>query len=151
MTDREEVKEEIRHEIKIDLKNYSRVNDPRKVARFIDQQPLEKCVVSQYAQYRNNLKRTLEDDPQIEKVRDKHTTGYHPSDVPLEESFAEIYFNLMGHGVDGSDTPTGINEKYKCPFCGLRYEMSMKLMPEFCRCGHITPLGELIKIGFYKR
>lgn len=148
----EEVREEIRAEVGKELSKHTRISPAHKLARHVDEGILTKAIENQYRGYTNNILRTVTtDDEQVEKNRGRYGSGFHRAEIPLEIPLAKIYFDAYGEGFDGADTPNGVNEKYKCPFCGTKFEMSPKNMPEFCPCGHITPLGRLIKDGFYKR
>ena len=148
----EEVREEIRAEVRKDLNKHARISDSYKLARHVDDGLLTKTIENQYRSYTNNILRTVTtDDEAVEKNRNTYGSGFHRAEIPLEIPLAKIYFDAYGQGLDGSDCPSGVNEKYRCPFCGTRFEMTPKNMPEFCPCGHITPLGRLIQDGFYKR
>jgi hypothetical protein len=143
MSDGQEVKEEIRKEVRFKLDDHIRTSPTSKIGRFVDGQELEKCVVSQYAQYNNNLRKVANEQDDIEKNRGRYGSGYHPAEIELNRPFEQIYFELMGHGYNGSPFPNRIGELYVCR-CGLKYETSHKLAPERCPiCGTLTPRGEL--------
>lgn len=145
MTDGQDFREELRKTTTRKLKGFARVCETPKIARVVDGQAFEKCMISQYATYSNNLRKEAGTDDGIEKARAQYGSGYHSAELPLNKCFEDIYYNIMGKGVSGLDLPDKIGTMYKCPHCGTQYQMSMKLMPERCLCGHLTPLGILHK------
>ena len=146
MTTREqdEVSEEVRTEVKKDLRRFARVNNAQLVARHVDQQAFDKCMISMYGQYENNIgKNKVYDD--IEKNRGRYGSGYHPAEINLATPFEKIFFENMGRGYQGS-APDKIGAEWVCPGCGLKFAMSQKLAPETCpRCGRLTARGILNK------
>lgn len=155
MTTKDDVKEEIRQDIKPQLRRTIKASgDIAKLARHVDEQPLDKMVISSYSEYESNIKRTVGDDPAVEKNRARYGVGYHPAEVPLSSPFQKIYFDLMGQGINGTASPSTLKEEYVCPGCGLRFAQSMKLMALTCPvCGRLTPRGRLTKEipDWYKR
>ena len=150
-----EFSEDVRKDSKSNLRRYARSVDTFKLARTVDEQALEKCMVTQYGEYRKNLARTIgENMDDMEKARNRYGSGFRLAEIPLNMSFEEIYFNNMGKGINGSDMPSRIGEEYVCPGCGLRFQTSMKLAPQECPiCKRPTPLGQLMKDNpsWYKR
>lgn len=146
------VHEEIRKVCKNNLPRTLKANGAYSLARHVDEQPLINCQLSLYGQYRNNLNRTVpEIDDSVQKARSRYGSGYQVGEIPLTQSFEEMYFNLYGTGLDGSPYPTMIGQGYTCQ-CGLKFGMSPKMMPPNCPiCGRITPLGRFIKDGYYKK
>jgi len=148
----EATKEEIRKEVAHDVANQVRINRAYKIARHVDEGLLTRAVLNQYKQYESNIKRTVTtDDDAVEKNRGTYGSGFHQAEIPLEKPLAQIYYDAYGKGLDGSDCPSGVNEQYRCPFCGTQFQMSPKFLPDYCPCGHITPMGELKRDGFWKR
>ena len=155
MSDGQEFSEDVRKDSQKNLRRYSKAVDARKLARTVDQQALEKCMVHKYAQYRNNLARTIgEEMDDIEKARGRYGGGFHRAEIPLNISFEQIYYDNIGKGINGTEAPSRIGEEYICPGCGLRFQTSMKLAPLECPiCKRLTPLGQLMKANpsWYKR
>lgn len=151
MTDRDYVKEEIRKKLTSDISNLSRSVDSTSLARQVDSSPLEKCMLHRYGQYKQGLARTVANDDEMEKARRKYGNGYRPAEMPLNMPFEAEYFDKYGRGYNGT-APTRIGEYYRCPGCGLQFATSMKLAPKECPvCHRITPIGQYVQDGYYKR
>ena len=130
MTDRDYVKEEIRKQLTSDINKLSRSVDSTSLARQA---------------------RTVTQDDEMEKARRKYGNGYRPAEMPLNMPFEAEYFDKYGRGYNGS-APTRIGENYRCPGCGLQFATSMKLAPKECPiCHRITPIGQYVQDGYYKR
>lgn len=147
MTDNQEVKEQIRKNLRTDLKAVSKANDTYKLARTVDEKALTSCVLSQYGQFRKNIIKTVDvDADNVEKSRGRYGSGYHPAEVSLANPFEQIYFDKMGQGIFGTESPDRIGTNWVCSGCGLKFMQSMKLMPEECPvCHRLTPRGRLNK------
>lgn len=147
MTDGQEVKEQIRKNLKVDLKAVSKANDTYRLARTVDEKALTNCVLSQYGKYRSNLARTVDvDADSVEKNRGRYGSGYHPAEIPVNIPFEQIYFDKMGKGIYGTESPDRLGTMYRCTGCGLQFNTSMKLAPLECPiCHTLTPRGILNK------
>ena len=152
MTDGQELSEGVRQDVTKNLRRFARVNNSKLVARHVDQQAFDKCMISMYGEYENNIGKNNVDDG-IEKNRGRYGSGYHPAEVNLATPFEKIFFENMGRGYD-SDAPSRIGQEWQCPGCGLKIAMSMKLAPLECPiCHRPTPRGILTKDNpsWYKR
>ena len=152
MSDGQDLSEGIRKEVTKNFNTFAKSNSAYKLARHVDGQVLDKCMVSIYGQYENNLNRQIGEDPQVEKNRGRYGSGYHPAEVNLTTPFEKIFFDNMGRGYNSS-APSRIGEEYVCP-CGLKFGMSQKLAPLECPiCHRLTPRGMLTKDNpsWYKR
>lgn len=150
----DEIREEIRQDLKPNLKKVLKANPAYKLARYVDAQPLDRMVISSYSDYEDAMRPFAGTDTEVEKNRARYGSGYHPAEVPLDTPFAKIYLDLIGKGINGTNAPSTVDEKYTCPGCGVQFAMSMKLAPLECpRCGRLTPRGILERDapGWYKR
>ena len=148
------VQEELRKALEKNLQDSVRIQGASAFARKVDQGPLEKCQLSLYGQYRRNIGKVVKngDDSDIEKARAKYGNGYQVGELSLADPFEALYFDRYGKGLDGSDLPSKLGGMIPCRRCGLLMGMSGKMMPPYCPvCGHITPLGEFIRDGYYKK
>lgn len=89
----------------------------------------------------------------MEKLR--ATKGDYAMDArefALSDNVAEMYFNFYGENFEGGEVMDNSDEPYVCPWCKLKYGMSLKNMPDNClRCRALTPLGRLKKDGAFNR
>lgn len=89
----------------------------------------------------------------MEKLR--ATKGDYSVDArefALSDNIAEMYFNFYGENFEGGEVMDNSDEPYVCPWCKLKYGMSLKNMPDNClRCRALTPLGRLKKDGAFNR
>lgn len=147
------VREELRKAYRKDLWRNVKVHGASGLARHVDEQPLERCQVSMYAQYHDNIARTVgESSDDVEKARAKYGSGYQVGELSLADPFEKLYYDRYGRGLDGSPMPSKLGGMIPCRRCGLMMGMSAKMMPPNCpRCGFITPLGEFIRDGYYKK
>lgn len=151
MTDKEYVKEEIRKDLTRNMNQMTKSVDSFKLARQVDSAPLEKCMLKRYGQYKDGLARTVSQDDEMEKARGRYGNGYRPAEMPLNMPFEAEYFDRYGRGYN-SLAPSRVGENYRCPKCGLQFATSMKLAPQECPvCHTITPIGQYVRDGYYKR
>ncbi|MBQ7405737.1 MAG: hypothetical protein IJV90_04905 [Candidatus Methanomethylophilaceae archaeon] len=92
-------------------------------------------------------------DAEMEKYRaTKGDYGMDPREFALYDNVAVMYFNFYGENFEGGAVMDNPDDGYTCPWCKLKYEMSLKQMPDNCmRCGSITPLGRMRKDGVFRR
>ena len=146
--------EEMRKDITHDIVRQIKVNPSYKVGRFVDQPILERTVLHQYGQFKGVMKKA--DTEGIERARSKYgesvdTSGrLRVAEIPADLSIESEYFNRYGHGFYGS-SPDPMHQTYQCQ-CGLKFGMDLGVMGETCpRCGRLTPLGRLVKDGYYRK
>ena len=153
----EDFREALRKNLMKDLWSDERIMTDGTLARMVDADAIEKCRLSRYGQQSKQIARMTQrtdDYNEMQKARD----SWKPADVKmdardfdLDQNLAEIYYNWAGEGFNGEPFPSKDTE-YTCRGCGLKMQMSIKLLPERCpKCGRETPLGELIKEGVLRR
>lgn len=153
----EDFRETLRKNVSKDLWNDERVMSDATLARLVDDDALTKCRLSRYGQQSRqiaSMTQRTDDYNDMQKARD----SWRPADVKmdardfdLDQNLALIYYEAFGEGFSGEPFPSKDTE-YTCRGCGLKMQMSIKLLPERCpTCGRETPLGELIKEGVLRR
>lgn len=148
------VHEEIRRNLRQNLRPVLKANGAVALARHVDEQPLINAQLRMYSEYTSNLKRTIksESDDDVQKARGRYGSGYGVGEFSLTEPLEKVFYDHYGVGFDGSPYPTRIGAGWTCPKCGLRMVSSPKMWPERCPiCGMMTPLGMVIRDGIYKR
>lgn len=147
--------EEMRKDVTHDIVKHIKVSPSYKVARFVDQPVLEKTVLHQYGGFKGVMRKA--DTEGIEKARSTYgesvdTSGrLRVAEVPTDLSIESEYFNRYGHGFYGA-SPDPMHQSYICPKCGLKMLMDLGVMGETCpRCHALTPLGQLVKDGYYRK
>ena len=154
--DGQEVAELMRKDVKRNLDHSVKVAPTCKVGRFVDQQVLEKTVLSQYGQYKTAMRKADYDEKQ-------HAMRGHQAqntvwgdrlnvfDVPLNMSVEQAYFDTFGHGFR-TKLPDSMHQAIFCPKCGLKYVGDPAVQDLHCpRCNALTPIGELVSVGAQKR
>lgn len=96
-----------------------------------------------------------------QKMRDQVGFNANPYIEMGYDSFALAYFNYFGHGFAYRDPRDGrikyspiMDNEYKgwkCPRCGIQHMGTVSTLPSHCRCGGLTPMGEFIAAGAYRR
>lgn len=154
--DGQEVAERMRKAVKQDLQANVKSTPSYKVARFVDQPVLEKTIVHQYAKFNSNMRKADYDERQHSmRGRQVENTVYNDKlnvfDVPLNLSIEGKYFDTFGHGFR-TETPDSMHQAIYCKKCGLKYLGDPANQDLHCpRCGALTPIGELVQAGVYKR
>lgn len=156
----EEFRENLRKNIMKDLFTDSRLMNTSTLLHVVDEEPLEKCLLSTYGQMKSLTDRYIqhsEDYTDMEKARDarvdaaKAAKVLDPREIGLEQNLEEVYFNYYGHGAHDSPVPDRPGASYACD-CGLKMMMGWKRLPLQCpKCRRITPTGELKRDGVLKR
>lgn len=149
----EEFEELLRHDFSDDD---MRIQSARMLQDWSDPERANKVRQDIYNQKRRSIERmTIRSGTAdlMEKLR--ATKGDYRADArefALSDNIAEMYFNFFGENFEGGDVMDNSDEPYTCPWCKLKYGMSLKNMPDNClRCGSLTPLGRLRKEGAFNR
>lgn len=154
--DGQEIAEKMRKDVKKNIQHSVKTTPTFKVARFVDQDVLEKTVLSQYGKYNSNMRKADYDEKQhAMRGRQSANTVWNDRlnafDVPLNLSIEGLYFNTFGHGFR-TEQPDSMHQAIFCPKCGLKYLGDPALQDLRCpRCKALTPIGELVEAGVYKR
>lgn len=153
----EDFREALRKDLTKDLWNDERVMRDASLARMVDNDAIAKCRLSRYGQQSKEISKFTQrtgDYDDMQKARDSWKaagTGYDARDFDLDQNVAQIYFDHFGEGFYGEPYPSKDSE-YVCRGCGVRMQMSLKMLPEFCpKCGRETPLHELYAERVLKR
>lgn len=156
MMDGQEVAERMRKDVKKNLDASVKSAPSFKVARFVDGDVLEKTLIHQYAQFESSMRKADYDERQHAQ-RGKQTSNtvwedkLNVFDVPLNLSIEGKYLETFGHGFR-TETPDSMHQAIFCKHCGLKYVGDPALQDLHCpRCGHLTPIGELVEAGVHKR
>lgn len=133
-----------------------RLLNPQTLARHVDAEAVNKCRMKIYHDQKrmiNKMTSRSGDDDDMEKARS--TKGDYSMDMrefALSDNVAQIYFDFYGHGFNGSPIVDNPDDGWTCPRCGLKYKMSLKALPEYCKkCATITPLGELMRDDAFRK
>ena len=146
--------EDIRKDAMRNINQISGSSDARKFGRIVDRDAVTKCRLRTFAQWNRGLNKlhSSENGSNYEKHRRHYGNGYHLGEIPLGTSIESLYFEKYGEGFDGTDVPARIGEHYVCWKCGLKYDMGAVSLPLEChRCKTETPLGRLVRDGWYRR
>ena len=150
--------ENFRESLRRSMNNFAdmRVQNPYVLARHVDAEAVNKCRVRTYRDQRyaiNHMADRSGDYDDMEKAR--ATKGDYSIDArefSLGDNLAQLYFDFYGHGFNNSPIIDNPNDGWTCPKCGLKYKMSLKLLPDYCRrCDNLTPLGEMKRDGAFRR
>lgn len=154
--DGQEIAEKMRKDVKKNLNANIKANSTFKVGRFVDQQVLEKTVLSTYGQFKSNMRKADYDERQ-HAMRSQQSANtvwgdkLNVFDVPLNMSIEQAYYDLFGHGFR-STLPDSMHQAIFCPKCGCKYLGDPAVQDLHCpRCGALTPIGEIINAKAYKR
>lgn len=133
-----------------------RLMNPYTLARHVDAEAVNKCRVRTFHDQSKSIAHMTNrtgDDDDMERARS--TKGDYKMDArefALNDNFALMYFNFYGHGFNNSPIVDNPEDGWTCPKCGLKYKMSLKMLPEYCnKCDHITPMGEMIRDKAFRR
>lgn len=154
--DGQEIAEKMRKEVKNNLQHTVKVTPTFKVARFVDEQVLEKTVLSQYGKFKSNMRKADYDEKQHSmRGHQAQNTVWNDRinvfDVPLNMSIEQAYFDTFGHGFR-TEHPDTIHQAIFCKHCGCKYVGDPAVQDLKCpRCGHPTPIGELVEAKVYKK
>ena len=153
----EQFRNDVAENLTADLWQDERVMQDRYLARMVDNDAICKARLSRYGQMSKAIRRMTQrtdDYNDMQKAKDSWKaadSGYDARDFDLEQNVALIYFNAFGQGFYGEPFPSK-DDHYTCRGCGLKMQMSLKMLPERCpKCGRETPLGELYKERVLKR
>lgn len=149
----EEFEELLRHDFdETDL----RIQSARMLQDWADAEAANRLRQDIYNQKRRSVERMISRSGTgdlMEKLR--ATKGDYRMDArefALSDNVAEMYFNFYGENFEGGEVMDNSDDGYTCPWCHLKYGMSLKAMPDNCyRCRAITPLGRLKKDGAFNR
>lgn len=153
--DGQEIAEKMRKDVKKNIQQSTKVAPSYKVARFVDQQVLEKTVLSQYGKFNQNMRKADYDEKQhAMRGRQSANTVWgdrlNVFDVPLNLSIEGKYFDTFGHGFRTSQ-PDSMHQAIFCKKCGCKYVGDPAVQDLRCpRCGALTPIGELVQAGVHK-
>lgn len=154
--DGQEVAELMRKDVKKNLQANIKSSPTCKVGRFVDQQVLEKTVLSQYGKF-NQVMRKADYDERQHTMRGQQAQNtvwgdrLNVMDVPLNLSIEKAYFDLFGHGFR-TDLPDSMHQAIFCKKCGTKYVGDPAVQDLRCpRCGALTPIGELVDAKAYTR
>ena len=154
--DGQEVAELMRKDVKRNIKSVVKSTPTYKIARFVDQPVLEKTVLSQYGQFNRNMRKADYDEKQ-HAMRGKQAQNtvwgdrLNVFDVPLNLSIEGKYYDTFGHGFRTS-RPDSMHQAIFCKKCGCKYLGDPAVQDLKCpRCGALTPIGELVEAGVYRR
>ena len=154
--DGQEITEEMRKNVKENIQHSTKVAPSYKVARFVDQQVLEKTILSQYGKFNTNMKKADYDERQhaMRGQQSQNTVWgdkLNVFDVPLNLSIEGKYFDTFGHGFRTAQ-PDSMHQAIFCKKCGCKYIGDPAVQDLHCpRCGALTPIGELVEAKAYKR
>lgn len=154
--DGQEIAEKMRKDVKKNLQASVKSSPTYKVGRFVDQQVLEKTVLSQYGQYKSAMRKADYDEKQhaLRGQQAQNTVWddkLNVFDVPLNMSVEQAYFDIFGHGFR-TNLPDSIHQAIFCKHCGCKYVGDPAVQDLRCpRCGALTPIGELVEAKAYKR
>ena len=153
--DGQEIAEKMRKDVKKNIQVSTKVAPSYKVARFVDQQVLEKTVLSQYGKFNQNMRKADYDEKQhAMRGRQSANTVWgdrlNVFDVPLNLSIEGKYFDTFGHGFR-TEQPDSMHQAIFCKKCGCKYIGDPAVQDLHCpRCGALTPIGELVQAGVHK-
>lgn len=133
-----------------------RLQSPALLARNVDAYEANKLRLGIAHQKERMVRRMTErsgDYDEMEKLRGtKGDYGVDAREFALSDDIATMYFQFYGENFEGGEIVDNSEDGYTCPFCHIKYGMTLKLLPDHClRCGHITPLGRLKKDGAFRR
>ena len=133
-----------------------RLVDNRVLARHVDSEAVNKCRVKMFKKQNEMVRRmTIRNGDYDDMERARASKGDYRLDCrefALHENMCQIYFDYYGHNFTGGDIVDNPDHPYICPKCGLKYKMSPKTLPEYCkRCDNLTPMGEMVRDGVMKR
>ena len=154
--DGQEIAEKMRKDVKKNLQASIKSTPTFKVGRFVDQQVLEKTVLSQYGKFKTNMRKADYDEKQhSQRGHQAQNTVWNDRinvmDVPLNMSVEQAYYDTFGHGFR-SELPDGMHQAIFCTHCGCKYLGDPAVQDLRCpRCGALTPIGELVEAKVYKR
>jgi len=153
--DGQEIAERMRKDVKKNIQTSTKVAPSYKVARFVDQQVLEKTVLSQYGKFNQNMRKADYDEKQ-HAMRGRLSANtvwgdrLNVFDVPLNLSIEGKYFDTFGHGFR-TEQPDSMHQAIFCKKCGCKYVGDPAVQDLHCpRCGALTPIGELVQAGVHK-
>lgn len=154
--DGQEIAEKMRKDVKKNIQTSVKTTPTFKVARFVDQDVLEKTVISQYGKFNQNLRKADYDEKQ-HSMRGRQSANtvwddkLNVMDVPLNLSIEGLYFNTFGHGFR-TEQPDSMHQAIFCTHCGCKYVGDPAVQDLRCpRCGHLTPIGQLVEAGAHKK
>ena len=151
-------REQFREDLSKSMYNFNdmRLLNNRTLGRHVDEDVVNKCRLSLYGQQTRAINKMVNrsgEEEDMERLR--ATKGDYRLDArewALGDNVAAIYFNYYGHGFYGDPIVDNPEDGWTCPKCRLKYKMSLKTLPEYCkRCDHITPIGELVRDKVMRR
>jgi hypothetical protein len=150
--------DEFRQNLYREMNNFvdMRTLSAKTLVRHVDAEAVNKCRVRTFHDQSRSIEHLTsrsEDGADMEKARaTKGDYRMDPREFALSDNLALMYFNFYGHGFNNSPVVDNPDDGWTCPKCGLKYKMSLKLLPEYCRkCDTITPLGEMIRDKAFRR
>lgn len=149
----EEFEELLRHDFS---DNDLMIQDPRMLQQWSDPEKANRVRQDIYNQKRRAIERMANRSGTTDLMeRNRATKGDYRMDArefALSDNVAEIYFNFYSENFEGGEVMDNSDDGYTCPWCKLKYGMSLKAMPDNClRCRALTPLGRLKKDGAFNR
>lgn len=151
-------REQFREDLRKSMVNFNdmRLLSNRTLGRHVDADVVNKCRLSLYGQQTRMVNKMVNRSGEEEDMeRCRSTKGDYRLDArewALGDNVAAIYFNYYGHGFYGDPIVDNPQDGWTCPKCHLKYSMSLKTLPEYCkRCDHITPIGEMVRDKVMRR
>jgi len=109
--------------------------------RRVDDEAMDKAIVRTF-QAENKRRRTIEDDYRQDTLSHVHTGDFHYAHIPIAEIWQKTYLDNFGEFITDND--------WVCPRCGTRYATGYP--PLECNiCHTLSPIGEMVKYGVYRR
>ena len=151
-------REQFREDLRKSMVNFNdmRLLNSRTIGRHVDADVVNKCRLSLYGQQTRMINKMVNRSGEEEDMeRCRSTKGDYRLDArewALGDNVAVAYFNYYGHGFYGDPIVDNPEDGWTCPKCHLKYKMSLKTLPEYCkRCDHITPIGEMVRDKVMRR
>ena len=154
----QKAREQFHEDMRKSMLNFNdmRILNNRMIGRYVDADVVNKCRLSLYGQQSRAIEHMVNrSEEQEDMERCRATKGDYRLDArewALSDNVAAIYFNFYGHGFYGDPIVDNPEDGWTCPKCHLKYKMSLKSLPEYCkRCDHITPIGEMVRDKVMRR